>query len=197
MTDQAYFNSVNRLRDRIAAKHTDSIASALNRYAIDNQSQAIEEAIESLYVDTFNRFYRAYIEAKAAPQLLLERIKGYVRNQLLEPIIGIKNYTRKLVANNAKRVWQRMNKLRAKVIATTESVTASNEAIQQSGEFFATKTWITRNDIRVRSAHQALHRNSVQLEARWNMSGYYVRYPGDPALPPRLRVGCRCVIKLD
>lgn len=52
------------------------------------------------------------------------------------------------------------------------------------------KSWITRLDNRVRPAHRVMHGVEVPYDEDFDVDGYPARYPGDPRLPPELRINC-------
>lgn len=57
------------------------------------------------------------------------------------------------------------------------------------------KTWITRNDNRVRHSHAAMHGQTVSSNASFQLpNGGVIRYPGDPRAPLSESVNCRCVM---
>ena len=54
------------------------------------------------------------------------------------------------------------------------------------------KMWDATLDSAVRPEHAALDGKRVPVDGTWNMAGYEVSHPGDPSLPPRLSINCRC-----
>lgn len=56
----------------------------------------------------------------------------------------------------------------------------------------AVSEWVTREDERVRPAHRAMHGVRVRPGRAFKMDGHHCYYPGDPSLPPELRMRCRC-----
>jgi len=93
---------------------------------------------------------------------------------------------------------------RTEMIARTEMLAASNEAVQEayqqgvdSGDLDPEKfvrQWKTARDERVRGSHRSMH-NQVRdaKEPFVTGSGYRAMYPHDPALPAQERVHCRCI----
>lgn len=88
---------------------------------------------------------------------------------------------------------------RKRLIAEHETQTAFN-----AGTFFSsekagslTKTWFTRGDDNVRSAHKVLHGQSVPVEKGFSTDGFALRFPGDPLAPPHLTINCRCILKFQ
>ena len=56
------------------------------------------------------------------------------------------------------------------------------------------KVWLTMRDSRVRSAHAEADGQTVPVQGVFDIGGFPARYPGDPSLPPELRIGCRCFL---
>lgn len=57
------------------------------------------------------------------------------------------------------------------------------------------RTWVSREDDRVRPAHVAAHGTVRPVGAPFIMEGASVAYPRDPAAPPHLTYGCRCRLR--
>lgn len=86
---------------------------------------------------------------------------------------------------------------RQPVIAAHEAQTAYN-----AGTFFAgaqteaaTKTWVTRRDGRVRTAHRILSGSTIPVADGFAVDGAVLRFPGDPLAPPELTMNCRCRLR--
>ena len=56
------------------------------------------------------------------------------------------------------------------------------------------RQWWTMKDSRVRDSHQRAHGQIVRGDQQFVVGGYPCSYPGDRALPPEERCGCRCVV---
>ncbi|MEU5748223.1 phage portal protein [Streptomyces sp. NPDC047726] len=54
------------------------------------------------------------------------------------------------------------------------------------------RTWITRQDTRVRPAHKALHGTTLPVGTPYTVDNSKIRYPGDPFAPLSLTINCRC-----
>jgi len=76
--------------------------------------------------------------------------------------------------------------------------TAAPAVIQAQGvaasPFDRTKQWNTMQDDRVRSAHAEAQGQTVPVSGVFTIGGQFARYPGDPVLPPELRINCRCFL---
>jgi len=58
-----------------------------------------------------------------------------------------------------------------------------------------TKTWLTRKDSRVRTAHKFLEGKTVNFGDGFIVDGMMLRFPGDPIAPPSLTFNCRCRLR--
>lgn len=78
--------------------------------------------------------------------------------------------------------------------AAPERLTASaTEEFEAAVDpFDRTKMWVTMRDADVRKAHAETDGQSRPVSALFDVAGYYARFPGDPNLPPGLRINCRC-----
>lgn len=87
---------------------------------------------------------------------------------------------------------------RAIMIARTEIVSASNYGAQQGA--LATgleleKKWVTTLDGRQRDTHNDCHGQVRDMKKPYDVGGYKAQFPGDPKLPPKERIKCRCAEK--
>jgi len=88
-----------------------------------------------------------------------------------------------------------INRQRARVIARTEIITASNRGSLHGAKRTTeglVKVWLDSNDDRVRRQHRAVDGQQAELDAPFDVAGSPAQYPGDPGLPPELRIQCRC-----
>ncbi|WP_454315408.1 phage portal protein [Streptomyces phaeoluteigriseus] len=80
-------------------------------------------------------------------------------------------------------------------VAETCAVSTINGAADAAAESAGpgvVRTWITRQDDRVRPAHKALHGKTLPVGTPYTVDGASLRYPGDPFAPIALTVNCRC-----
>lgn len=89
---------------------------------------------------------------------------------------------------------------RSEVIARTESVKAYNfgayTAARGSG-LKLSKSWIATRDDRTREAHIRADGQTVALEARFDVGGDRLEYPGDPSGRPENIIQCRCAVAYE
>ncbi|MFI7415358.1 phage portal protein [Streptomyces sp. NPDC049627] len=80
-------------------------------------------------------------------------------------------------------------------VAETCAVSTVNGAADAAAESAGpgvVRTWITRQDDRVRPAHKALHGKTLPVGTPYEIDGAQLRYPGDPFAPLALTINCRC-----
>lgn len=84
-------------------------------------------------------------------------------------------------------------------IAEIESQAAFNGGLFLAGREsgMGEKTWVTRQDDRVRPEHRTLHGKSVAINDSFRVGSNALRYPGDPLAEPRLALGCRCKLRFN
>ncbi|MGP4046830.1 phage portal protein [Streptomyces sp. 2A115] len=85
-------------------------------------------------------------------------------------------------------------------VAETCAVSTINGAADAAAESAGpgvVRTWITRQDDRVRPAHKALHGKTLPVGTPYEINGAQLRYPGDPFAPIGLTVNCRCRLHYD
>ncbi|QOV40167.1 phage portal protein [Streptomyces ferrugineus] len=85
-------------------------------------------------------------------------------------------------------------------IAETCAVSTINGAADAAAESAGpgvVRTWITRQDDRVRPAHKALHGKTLPVGTPYEIDGAQLRYPGDPFAPIALTINCRCRLHYD
>lgn len=87
--------------------------------------------------------------------------------------------------------WQAAAKRDARTAVTGLDGNISTATMRNQGVPF--KQWVTRRDERVRHEHADADGQRVPNDQPFIIGGYPAEYPGDPALPARLRVNCRCV----
>lgn len=88
-----------------------------------------------------------------------------------------------------------MSRLRAHVIARTETHTAAgwaNEQAASEADVELLKEWVATADSRTRESHLDADGQTVAMGLPFDVGGYRLMYPGDPAAPPGETVMCRC-----
>ena len=87
---------------------------------------------------------------------------------------------------------------RRRVIAEQEAQTAHNAGVflSAANDSDLTKTWMTRRDSKVRSAHLLLQGKTIGLNEGFATDGASLRFPGDPLAPIELTINCRCRLRV-
>ena len=93
-----------------------------------------------------------------------------------------------------------IGKQRALLIARTETTTGTNLAkiegaksyFNEIGEANGYKMWISRADAHVRHDHMIVNETSVPFDEDFTVGGFLGNVPGDPKLPAKERIRCRC-----
>lgn len=70
-----------------------------------------------------------------------------------------------------------------------------NDGNAHPNPLYRTKRWRTMGDQYVRPAHVATENQTVPVSHPFDVVGFPAMYPGDPSLPPSLRINCRCRIE--
>lgn len=88
-----------------------------------------------------------------------------------------------------------MSETRGRLIARTEAIAAANAGSIEGWKllgFITDKKWSSTPDERTRPTHIEADGQTVPLDGRFTIGGVDADYPGDPALPLKERVNCRC-----
>ncbi|MFC5587564.1 phage portal protein [Sporosarcina soli] len=81
-------------------------------------------------------------------------------------------------------------------IARTEMMAAASYGKQQgvlSLNLPINKIWVSTYDSRTRDSHKYANQQTVDVKDYYNINGYSAMFPGDPELPAKERIHCRCV----
>jgi len=70
-------------------------------------------------------------------------------------------------------------------------------AAQRADDVRREKIWVSRDDELVRPAHAMADGQRRPLLAPFNVAGFPMMYPHDPAAPPELVVNCRCGLRIE
>lgn len=102
------------------------------------------------------------------------------------------------IAARIRQVFAEASSLRARTIARTELLSASNEGsldgARQSGVPDLRKMWLATSDDRTRDTHRDIDGAEVELEEAFDVGGAAMLYPGDPAGPASETINCRCTL---
>ena len=99
------------------------------------------------------------------------------------------------------RSGAQLGPVRADRIARTEATRAFNAGVQAAAEVITgpdrplVKQWLTRLDEKVRKTHKKANGQIQLLGDPFDVGGFPMQYPGDPAAPADETVNCRCILK--
>lgn len=84
----------------------------------------------------------------------------------------------------------------ARAVARTVTNAAMEATAQAAG--WASKTWLTQQDSRVRSTHRSMQGQKVSLGDKFTTgAGVKIDYPGDPSVNGNEWLGCRCWMTIE
>lgn len=168
---------------------------------------------------TWKEIHQQGAETKAAEyhnlltELYVESLRQYIAQVVVEDVSAIVGTTLDAlktiladstaagdsfdqIAAKIQAEYTDMSATRAVRIARTEVMTASNYAARaaavQTG-LKLNKIWSTTHDTRARSTHASLDGQKRALYENYDVGGSPALYPGDPKLPAKERINCRCV----
>jgi len=130
---------------------------------------------------------------KRVSEVTLQRIRR-VLEQGVSDGLGTEEIARRMEQSNA------VNRVRARVIARTEIISASNAGADlgaRSTGLDLNKEWLTSIDGREREAHALANGQKVSMDEDFIVGGEQCKYPGDPRLSAANVIQCRCVHLFD
>lgn len=91
---------------------------------------------------------------------------------------------------------ERMPEYRRELIARTETIAASNAGSEELYREWGApyKQWLATMDSRVRPDHKAANGQTVAIDAKFNVMGEELRYPGDHDASAGNVCNCRCTV---
>ena len=123
----------------------------------------------------------------------LKRVRNSLERGISEGL-GTEEIARLIDGSNA------VNRVRARVIARTEIISASNAGADlgaRSTGLNLRKSWLTSIDGREREAHALANGQIVGMDEDFIVGGEQCKYPGDPSLSAENVIQCRCVHLFD
>ncbi|MHA1302182.1 MAG: phage portal protein, partial [Candidatus Heimdallarchaeaceae archaeon] len=146
----------------------------------------------------FGSFILAWAEETAAKRatLLLGTSKKFANKIITQGVE--ENLTTDKISRNLREFYSEDANYRAMRMARTEVVAASNYGSYMGAKDTAVqnlkKTWISARDSRVRDSHSNIDGQTVDIDGKFNVNGYMMGYPGDPAGPAEEVIHCRCTL---
>lgn len=99
------------------------------------------------------------------------------------------------IARELDRRLVEYSRYRSRMIGRTEVVRAFNFASLEgakASQLELIKEWITEIDNRTRSSHKPMDGQKRELDEKFDVNGYPADHPGDPSLPGKESIHCRC-----
>lgn len=150
-------------------------------------------------------------------ELMRQQMEQYFSIDILNQSEGITQTTRELITQVFTDAYQQgegiedivkklenteLSKMRARLIARTETVTAANAGalfVATSTGLDLKKEWLAASDSRVRNDHRGVNGQVVTLDGYFNVGGYDMKIPGDHGgkdgklqVPAKEVINCRC-----
>lgn len=154
----------------------------------------------------FRSFMETYVNENAGYRVtaITGTSKDYARGIISKVVADASDVgTDKLgimIEKELKKAGGRISTWRARVIARTEVVTASNIGQQAGAEAVGMpmrKTWLATMDNRVRDRHALMNGESVGLNEDFIVGGEMMRTPGDARASAANTVNCRCALTYE
>lgn len=174
------------IRPVIAGIIGDSIALAAKEFGgtIDMESPEVQEYIDLQMsrVDKANKSTQSEVNDAIKSAIAFDGSDDD-RNLLLKASIAA--------------IFLHLQRTRRRNIAEHETQAAYNAGTYLAGAKHLdgghyVKTWVSRHDDRVRTAHRILDGQAVKADEHFRVQGAGIRFPGDPEAPLNLTMGCRC-----
>lgn len=156
-------------------------------------------------ISFFDEQWRLFMERYGSEVALdiITDLDAYTRSRVEKALAD--SFAQGLTNSQTARLIQQYalgkeGRLRALRIARTETTTAANRAkelgadtyFKEIGETQGYKMWISRADAKVRHDHSSVNETAVHFDEPFNVGGFEGNLPGDPKLPAKERVNCRC-----
>jgi uncharacterized protein with gpF-like domain len=155
-----------------------------------------------------------YKNAEVLEPIWVQYMRNYAQQQAARRITGITNTTLKLVqgvlenasaeglsvqetARALRKQWGIISRSRARIIAQTELISASNAgslAGANSTGLMLNKVWISTSDQRTRDDHRAVNGQKRLKHEHFTVGGENLMYPGDISASGKQTVSCRCTL---
>lgn len=180
------------------------------------QTTPVEAAYQDLYARVGSDFADRTARMMKAEDAWIEHMRAFATTRAGERIRRVTQTTlsrvRSVLEQGVREGWgvdvmaeriarsNAVNLIRARVIARTEIISASNEGSMtgaRSTGLQLNKVWLATDDERTRDTHRAIGGTSVDMNSKFMVGGFKGDYPGDPDLPVDEIVNCRCAIAFE
>lgn len=204
-------DALSRLRGEKALKQIED-----DVFAMDEWIVTFRNTFRPLVIELIKQQGQDMVELVGpggAFDVTTERVLNYIENEGLLFVSRVNETTRETLrealregvkegegiddlAVRIEQVFDEASRIRAEMIARTETISASNFARQESFAQFGVKRqrWFTALDERVREAHARAHGQVRSLGETFEVGGEALRFPGDPNGSPENVIQCRCTL---
>jgi len=153
------------------------------------EKKDIEEDIFEEAIDKYLRQYRD-VKIKQISQTTNRQIKQLISTGMVEGLSSTQ------IAKQIREKVPGISRVRAKVIARTETHTAANLGAYAAAEATGLnliKEWASALDERTRDDHAEANGQQVGINESFVVGGEELNMPGDPSGSPEQIINCRCV----
>ena len=229
--EKAFAPKINRALRNQYLSFTNAVRSqGLEQALLNVQAGELSIILKKLYIDagiTYGAKIRAdlrpFIKKARMPmgfsEQMLQLIEAYFRTDILNTSEGITDTTRDLIRTLFTDAYKEglsiddivqklegteLSKVRARLIARTETVTAANQGAMFAAETTGlelSKEWISAIDNRTRRDHLAVDGSIIDFDEYFRVGGYNMMQPGwkggvngQLAVPAAQIVNCRCCV---
>lgn len=186
-------------------------------YSIDSGTQTLMEILLPLWINAAelgNQFLNNIQFTKPADGTLFSVIREdyltWLKDYGAEKVVGVNQTTKDItkriirdglikgdstsvIADNLVEKIKEYSKKRAITIVNTEAHNSFSRGnfMSANANGFKYKTYITAGDSHVRPSHKAMNNQKRKINEKFSNGGMY---PGDPNLPARETILCRCIL---
>lgn len=166
------------------------------REVIETFGQRVLDRLEIKF--DFGTIQRSYIQDRGGRNIV--DISSYTKRQVNRAIeTGLaENKPLPQIAKDIEGIGVDFSRRRSAVIARTETHNSSGYAHHEMHKEFmppnSQKQWVATNDARTRSAHAAVHGQTVGIDDNFIVGGREMRYAGDYRGGAGNVINCRCTI---
>lgn len=178
---------------------------AFRAFTLENAPKAAEKRESiigtvlniSFFSQRFQNLMSGFAAQMAAERVgkICDNLRDLLKTTLTNAISN--NATKQEASREVKKVWKEVSTARARLIARTETTTASGFAQMETAKEFTIqldKVWIAARDARTRQDHRSADGQRVKMEEDFSIGGVKMAHPGDPKGGAGNCCNCRCTV---
>jgi len=150
------------------------------------------------FAATMHRIAMRYVNREVVRRRIVD-VAETTRSQIVNAVA--KGYEDGLgvveIARNISGMVDGISRMRAEIIARTETHGAANYGSDQAARELGLplrREWLAAMDERTRETHAAANGQVVGMDEPFLVGDSALMFPGDPAGPPELVINCRCTL---